>query len=100
MQYKTVCALPLSNRSHANSSDDVASFNAINMRLLNAAAPLRHIPLRVYIPQQAEGDIVGSFKIVQALIMPRTEKREFQSATSLRHVANASKARYRHLDQL
>jgi autophagy-related protein 5 len=60
----------------ANRLDDVASFNAINTKLLNAAAPLRHIPLRVYIPHQAEADTLGSFKIVQALVTPRTEKRE------------------------
>jgi autophagy-related protein 5 len=69
--------LTLSNGYYADGSDDVTSFNAINTKLLNAAAPLRHIPLRVYIPQQTEADTVGSFKIVQALIMPRTEKRGF-----------------------
>jgi autophagy-related protein 5 len=57
--------------------DDVTTFNAINTKLLNPATPLRHIPLRIYIPQQAEPDTAGSFKIVQQLIPPRTANREF-----------------------
>ena len=60
-----------------NSADDVASFNAINTKLLNqTASPLRHIPLRIYIPSQAEADTVGSFKIVQSLVTPRTANRK------------------------
>ena len=60
----------------ANSTDDLASFNAINLKLLNPATPLRHIPLRIYIPSQAAPDTLGSFKIVQALVTPRTVNRE------------------------
>jgi autophagy-related protein 5 len=58
-------------------ADDVASFNAINTKLLNqTASPLRHIPLRIYIPSQTESDTVGSFKIVQSLVTPRTANRK------------------------
>jgi hypothetical protein len=78
MQYRTV-SLPilLIIIKLTNSADDLASFNAINMKLLNqTASPLRHIPLRIYIPSQAEADTVGSFKIVQSLVTPRTANRK------------------------
>jgi autophagy-related protein 5 len=62
--------------------DDRSSFITIYQKLLNAAQPLRHIPLRVYIPHQEEQGGAASIKIVQALVTPRTEKREVQTLGS------------------
>jgi len=59
--------------------NDLASFNQINLRLLNPASPLRHVPLRIYIPTQASSETVGSFKVVQSLVTPRTATREIQT---------------------
>ncbi|KAG9251449.1 ATG5 protein [Emericellopsis atlantica] len=50
--------------------NDHATFHRINARLLNTPSPLKHVPLRVYIPesdpQVREG--AGSFRIVQRLV--------------------------------
>ncbi|KAF3808769.1 Autophagy-related protein 5 [Colletotrichum gloeosporioides] len=79
---------------NAVQDNDYASFQKINAILLNAPTPLRHIPLRVYIPssppggptsssssggaspqpqppaQQAEPAAAGVFKVLQALVSP------------------------------
>ncbi|RDW92420.1 autophagy protein 5 [Coleophoma crateriformis] len=63
--------------------NDFALFNKINTLLLNPATPLRHIPLRVYIPSSPSASAtLGSFKIVQSLIPPLTAKREVQTLGS------------------
>jgi hypothetical protein len=68
---------PSAKHSAKKRADDITNFNAINTKLLNqTASTLRHIPLRVYIPSQAEGDTVGSYKIVQSLVTPRTANRK------------------------
>jgi len=63
--------------------DDYISFNKINTILLNPASPLKHIPLRIYIPSTPSASAeLGSFKIIQMLIPPRTENREIQTVGS------------------
>ena len=57
--------------------DDYTSFQMINNKLLNPPSPLRHIPLRVYVPSRPEdSSVLGSFKAVQTLIPPRTSNRK------------------------
>lgn len=68
---------------HAVLDQDLSAYNTIHTRLLNASNPLRHIPLRVYLPQpeptegKTEGKAVapaaGSFKVVQGLVSPRVQ---------------------------
>lgn len=73
---------------HSVLDNDLTAYNRIHTRLLNSSNPLRHIPLRIYLPMpdsdaasssqttaattkgpaQAAG---GSFKVVQALVTPR-----------------------------
>jgi autophagy-related protein 5 len=63
--------------------DDFNTFNRINKILLNPATPLRHIPLRVYIPSSPTASAeLGSFKIVQTLVPPMTAQREVQTLGS------------------
>lgn len=63
--------------------DDFNTFNRINKILLNPATPLRHIPLRVYIPSSPTASAeLGSFKIVQTLVPPMTANREVQTLGS------------------
>lgn len=54
---------------------DLRAFNAVNQKLLNPATPLRHIPLRIYIPQPDADSTTGSFKVVQGLVTPRLPNR-------------------------
>lgn len=64
--------------------DDLTSFNTINLKLLNPPSPLRHIPLRVYIPSgPSTDDSVGSFRVVQSLVQPMTPKRMCTTHISL-----------------
>jgi autophagy-related protein 5 len=64
--------------------DDCISFNAINHKLLNPPSPLRNIPLRIYIPSGPDiSGALGSFKVVQSLVPPRTSNRKWQ--TSIPH---------------
>lgn len=57
--------------------DDYASFSKINTQLLNPATPLKHIPVRIYIPSSPPGGDAsgsatpGSFKVMQSLVAPR-----------------------------
>lgn len=61
-------------------ADDLVSFSKINNILLNPATPLKHIPLRVYIPSSpSESSTLGSYKIVQTLVPPVTTTREKQT---------------------
>jgi len=67
---------------NAVQDNDLATFSTINTKLLNSAGPLRHIPLRIYIPSQAGSETLGSFKVVQSLVTPRTANREVQTVGS------------------
>lgn len=55
--------------------DDYLAFSRINNRLLNTPTPLKHVPIRIYIPSSpgrgANDTAPASFKVVQALIPPR-----------------------------
>ncbi|EFX03054.1 autophagy protein [Grosmannia clavigera kw1407] len=75
--------------------NDYATFSRVNNLLLNAAAPLKHIPLRIFIPstappkrsvlstQSAAAEtppyIPGSYKIMQPLVAPRLGNRQPQT---------------------
>ena len=52
-------------------------------QLLNAPTPLKHIPLRIYIPSSASdessGSSAASYKVIQALVAPRTAARQPQT---------------------
>lgn len=49
--------------------NDFAAFTRVNTRLLNASTALKHVPLRVYIPDASPDEgAAGSFKIVQSLV--------------------------------
>ncbi|CAK7564450.1 MAG: Autophagy protein 5 [Sporothrix epigloea] len=77
---------------HAVQDNDYTTFARVNGLLLNAPTPLRHIPLRIYIPTSAPpaqttenaaaASIVGSpskpgsYKVMQALVQPRTSNRQ------------------------
>lgn len=80
--------------------DDYASFAKINSQLLNPPTPLKHVPLRIYIPSSPPGGAGGSssggdgddddvkaqtgdFKVMQALVSPRLPNREYLSCTYL-----------------
>lgn len=56
--------------------DDVNAYNAINNKLLNSSTPLKHIPLRVYVPNQSKGETVASFKPIQTLVVAKNDMRE------------------------
>lgn len=81
-------------------SDDYTSFARINNILLNPSTPLKHIPLRIYIPStlgfsspnpsskpfkpplSTDEHPLGSIKIIQTLIPPHTDRREPQTLGS------------------
>ena len=48
--------------------NDYSAFSSINTRLLNAPTVLKHVPLRIYIPDAPDSGELGSFKIIQALV--------------------------------
>ena len=81
---RTASATTSPSRFHADLFlDDFQTYNKINNILLNPATPLKHIPLRVYVPSSpTESSTLGSFKIVQTLIPPMTTKREVQTLGS------------------
>jgi hypothetical protein len=65
--------------------DDFAAFNKVNGRLLYPVAPLKNVPLRIYLPStpsdaspSATGvtAAAGSFKVLQTLVQPQTRSRE------------------------
>ncbi|KAK0385020.1 hypothetical protein NLU13_7498 [Sarocladium strictum] len=49
---------------HSVIDNDYASFSRIQARLLNAPTALKHVPLRVYIPEAG----AGSYRVVQSLV--------------------------------
>jgi autophagy-related protein 5 len=89
-QFKTVYALPHPTSTTTSlittQSDDLAAFQRVNSLLLNPLTPLKHIPLRIYIPStppiSSSPSDYGSFKIVQTLIPPLTKSRETQTLGS------------------
>ncbi|CAK7231969.1 Autophagy protein 5 [Sporothrix curviconia] len=78
---------------HAVQDNDYTTFARVNGLLLNAPTPLRHVPLRIYIPTTAppaqttdnaaaaadgatdQPATPGSYKVMQALVQPRTSHR-------------------------
>ncbi|EPE33383.1 hypothetical protein GLAREA_06396 [Glarea lozoyensis ATCC 20868] len=70
--------------------NDYTTYSKISNILLNPSIPLKHIPLRIYIPSTPtpvlspteSTSALGSFKIVQTLIPPRTSAREVQTLGS------------------
>jgi autophagy-related protein 5 len=71
---------------NAVQDNDYTSFSRINSILLNPPTPLKHIPLRIYIPSSPSSsnpsNDTGSIKIIQTLIPPLTERREIQTLGS------------------
>ncbi|KAG9232889.1 autophagy protein Apg5-domain-containing protein [Amylocarpus encephaloides] len=75
--------------------NDYTTFHKISSILLNPSIPLKHIPLRIYIPSTASPPLtppalsstspLGEFKIVQTLLPPRTQWREIQTLGSALH---------------
>ncbi|KAH8820898.1 autophagy protein Apg5-domain-containing protein [Xylogone sp. PMI_703] len=60
--------------------NDYATWLKITNMLLNLPTPLKHVPLRVYIPSSpTSSSDLGSIKIVQMLVPPVTTKREPQT---------------------
>ncbi|KAL1901975.1 Autophagy protein 5 [Sporothrix stenoceras] len=79
---------------HAVQDNDYVAFSRVNNLLLNAPTPLRHIPLRLYIPTTAPPaettdnaaaaaspapSAPGTYKVMQALVQPRTSNRQPQT---------------------
>ncbi|POS86826.1 hypothetical protein EPUL_001023 [Erysiphe pulchra] len=63
--------------------DDFRTFHKIHQMLLNPPTPLKHIPLRLYVPSVPSATTgLGSFKIIQMLIQPMTTSHEVQSMGS------------------
>lgn len=66
---------------NAVQDNDFVAFTKVNAQLLNAPTPLKHIPLRIYIPSSPPdaGGAPGSFKVMQTLVAPRTANRAPQT---------------------
>ncbi|RKF60752.1 Autophagy protein 5 [Erysiphe neolycopersici] len=63
--------------------NDFRAFHKIHQMLLNPPTPLKHIPLRLYVPSVPSATTgLGSFKIIQTLIQPMTTSQEVQSMGS------------------
>lgn len=59
--------------------NDYTAFTKVNSSLLNAPLPLKHVPLRIYIPSTPPSDATpGAFKVVQSLVAPQTPARQPQ----------------------
>ena len=91
LQRATQSSLPsmdfqVTRHTNDNLADDYTSFSRINSILLNPPTPLKHIPLRIYIPSSPSSsnpsNDTGSIKIIQTLIPPLTERREIQTLGS------------------
>ncbi|KAL8288629.1 hypothetical protein RB597_000642 [Gaeumannomyces tritici] len=71
---------------------DYATFARINNQLLNAPTPLKHVPIRIYIPSSSPSSpatttpaAAGSFRVMQALVAPRIANKTPQTlGTALR----------------
>lgn len=81
---------------NAVQDNDFATFSRINNRLLNPPTPLKHVPIRVYIPSSPPGDASGSsmstgspasFKIVQTLVPTTTPNHAGRMSMSILHSA-------------
>lgn len=73
------------------------AFTKVNTQLLNPPTPLKHVPLRIYIPSSPPSQTsgtegaqtgpsnanAGSFKVMQTLVAPRLANREFAPLSSL-----------------
>ncbi|TLS25725.1 hypothetical protein PpBr36_07600, partial [Pyricularia pennisetigena] len=55
---------------------DYPAWARINARLLNPSTPIKHVPLRIYIPTSGGSTTgappAGSFRVMQTLVPPRT----------------------------
>ncbi|CAN8105784.1 unnamed protein product [Discula destructiva] len=71
-------------------NNDYASFAKINSQLLNPSTPLKHVPIRIYVPSSPPGAIdvdnaaaakmtPGDFKVMQSLMPPRLPNRQPQT---------------------
>ncbi|TLD25011.1 hypothetical protein PspLS_05575 [Pyricularia sp. CBS 133598] len=64
---------------------DYPAWARINARLLNPSTPIKHVPLRIYIPSSGGGGNTagatpaGSFRVMQTLVPPRTANRTPQT---------------------
>lgn len=69
--------------------DDFAAFNAISKKLLYAqGTPLRHIPLKIYLPSSptASEPTSGHLRVVQSLVTPSLPgSREIQTIGTALH---------------
>jgi len=71
---------------HSVQDNDYRAFTRVNNSLLNAPLPLKHIPIRIYIPSQPPPNdtttptpsIPGAFKVMQPLVAPRSSTRHPQ----------------------
>ena len=97
-QFKNVCpTTPISclqsyhsvHSLTANLADDFNTFNAISKRLLHSqGAPLRHIPLKIYLPSSpsASEPTSGHLRVVQSLVTPNLpNSREVQTLGTTLH---------------
>ncbi|KUI73063.1 Autophagy protein 5 [Cytospora mali] len=67
---------------NAVQDNDYTAFSTVNAHLLNPPTPLKHVPIRIYIPSSppdASGSAPGSFKVMQALVAPRLANRHPQT---------------------
>lgn len=61
---------------------DYTAFARVNKPLLNTPTPLKHVPLRIYVPSSPPGegvDVAAVYKVVQGLVPPRLESRQPQT---------------------
>jgi len=67
---------------NAVQDNDYAAFTRVQSQLLNAPTPLKHVPLRIYMPSSApdaNATDPASFKVVQALVAPRASNGQPQT---------------------
>ncbi|KAK7722307.1 autophagy protein 5 [Diaporthe eres] len=72
---------------NAVQDNDYASFSKVNSQLLNPPTPLKHVPIRIYIPSSppdpstsgAAPAAPGSFRVMQSLVPPRSANRSPQT---------------------
>ncbi|PSR97000.1 autophagy protein Apg5-domain-containing protein [Coniella lustricola] len=62
---------------NAVQDNDYTAFAKVNVQLLNPSTPLKHVPIRIYIPSSPPGSATassgpapGSFKVLQSLVSP------------------------------
>ncbi|KAL1840441.1 hypothetical protein VTJ49DRAFT_479 [Mycothermus thermophilus] len=62
--------------------NDYTTYSKIHNRLLNTPTPLKHVPVRIYIPSSPEDSTdstPGSMKVIQTLVPPRLPNRAPQT---------------------